>query len=91
MTIVLYIELALKTTENLVMAKRWSWFAHSSDLNPIENMWAYVKRHLGAPQPQFQDLEQTVTEIWNKISQNFIQNLYKSMPKRVEACLKNKG
>ena len=67
------------------------WPAHSPDLNPIENVWAYVKRQLGAMQLQFEDLEQTVTEIWDKIPQEFIDNLYKSMPKRVEACLKNKG
>ena len=39
------------------------WPAHSPNINPIESVQARVKRHLGAMQLQFENLEQAATEI----------------------------
>ena len=64
--------------------------AHSPDLNPIENVWAHVRRQLQSMTLAFESLEKTVNNVWNNIPIIFLQNLYQSMPSRGEHRLRNK-
>ena len=70
---------------------RVPWLAHSPNLNPIENAWAYVKRKPQSMTLAFESLEETVINVWNNIPIIFLQNLYQLMPPGVEQCLRNKG
>lgn len=70
------------------------WPAQSPDLNPIENLWAIVKRQL----LQYEDAPTNLNELWTrvqtewqKIPDRIIQNLVESMPRRVNSVIKNKG
>ena len=78
------------------------WPANSSDLNPIENLWAYVKAELhrrypdtkylqGSPETIRKVLKPRVTEIWWEIGEEVLNGLIDSMPHRVEAVLHAKG
>ncbi|KAF9991685.1 hypothetical protein BGZ80_008961, partial [Entomortierella chlamydospora] len=57
--------------------------SNSPDLNLIEHVWEYIKSKLNL-YPETQD-------VWEHISTDFLQNLYKSMPTRLEEVIKNKG
>lgn len=70
------------------------WPANSPDLNLIEHIWVYIKSKLDlypkAPKTM-NELWERVQDIWGHISSDFLQNLYTSMPKRLEEVIKNKG
>lgn len=88
-----------KHTSRLV--KRWlldenidvlDWPPQSPDLNPIENLWAIVKRDLKGKTPKNTDeLFQLVKQSWENISVGTCQNLINSLPRRLTNVVKNKG
>ena len=62
------------------------WPAQSPDLNPIEHLWAHLKRRLneyGQPPKGMQELWERVEAEWNKIDKETCINLIKSMPNRI--------
>jgi transposase len=69
-----------------------SWPSQSPDLNPIENLWAYVEMRLTKKVLKTKaKLIEEITEIWNNIPLSYIRNLYNSIPSRLELVLRNKG
>jgi transposase len=71
------------------------WPPQSPDLNPIENMWALLKRRLNefdtAPKGM-NELFERVTKVWYEvIVKEECQRVIDSMPKRVEQVIKRKG
>lgn len=69
------------------------WPSQSPDLNPIENLWAIIKRRLAKrPRPRsVQELWTNIQEEWANISVETCQNLIESMPRRIAECIKQKG
>ena len=68
------------------------WPAQSSDLNPIENLWADVKEVVAAAKPTTKELLwNVVKEAWSEISLKRCQDLVNSMPRRCAAVIANKG
>jgi transposase len=56
------------------------WPFNSPDLNPIENLWAILKRNVEMWQPKnIGKLERFMKEEWIKISQNIVIDLIESM------------
>ena len=61
------------------------WSVDSSDLNPIENYWNVVKRHVEKRKPaNIDDLEQFMNEEIEKTDSNFLINFVNSMK---DSCL----
>ena len=61
------------------------WTARSSDLNIIENCWAELVHDVYANGKQYQhvqELKNAIVRKWDTLSQNYIQNLYKSIANR---------
>jgi len=70
------------------------WPPQSPDLNPIEHLWALLKRRLN----QYETPPSGMLELWERIHFQFYEitedecaRLYESMPRRIEAVLMAKG
>lgn len=74
--------------------KSMSWPAQSPDINIIENIWLYLKRKLQCRKSRINsnaDLFREVQAIWMDITVDYVQSLYKSIPKRILQVIKLKG
>lgn len=71
------------------------WPGHSPDLNPIEHMWALLKRKLNeyeSPPKGVRELYERVVDIWyNNITREDCLRVIDSMPDRIEAVIKANG
>lgn len=69
----------------------WTGHPQIPDLNPIENLWAIVKRDLKDKNPRNNDeLLQLVQQSWENISLQICQRLIQSLMKRLYNFVKNK-
>lgn len=70
------------------------WPAQSPDMNPIENLWSYVKKQLSLstslPKNSHELWERFMT-VWSSISEIYCRKLIESMPERINALIKAKG
>ena len=68
------------------------WPANSADLNPIEQIWAIMKRRLQNTIPaSLEQLEEIVMAEWGAISPQTILGLIASMKYRIQLCTQNGG
>lgn len=68
------------------------WPARSPDLNPIENIWAWMDKKLTETRiTNLADLEKRLNEIWDSITVDYCRNLFNSIFTRCKLCIKNKG
>lgn len=84
-------------------AKQWfedqeiqllEWPAQSPDLNPIEHLWGILKKRIY----NYEEEADGVNELWDRaakawleITPEEVQNLIKSMPRRIHAVIKARG
>ena len=70
------------------------WPSQSPDLNPIEHLWAYIKRRLqeyDTPPKGILELWERVAKEWNAIPKKVCQDLIESMPSRIQKVIEAKG
>jgi len=70
------------------------WPSQSPDLNPIESVWAYIKKQLQkrpSKPSSFNHLFEVVVEEWQSIPSRVLENMIESMPRRVNMVIKNRG
>ncbi|KAG0727397.1 Transposable element Tcb2 transposase [Chionoecetes opilio] len=68
------------------------WPGNSPDLDPIENLWAIIKRRLrGRDTSSVPKLVHHFPEIWDSFQPALLQNLTQSVPNRLKDCIKRKG
>ncbi|KAG1530045.1 hypothetical protein G6F51_013961 [Rhizopus arrhizus] len=71
------------------------WPPQSPDLNPIEHMWAHLKRELfhsyETPPSSMHVLWERIGQTWYAISKEECQKYIESMPKRCAAVIRAKG
>jgi len=68
------------------------WPSNSPDLNPIENLWAIVKRKVELRRPKnLSELELFLKEEWENIPNSTLINLVNSMPRRCRDVIEKNG
>ncbi|GFV22865.1 transposable element Tcb2 transposase [Trichonephila clavipes] len=70
--------------------QRLVWPARSPDLNPIENVWDDLGRQVAGrnyPPTNKNTLIRALTEEWDKLPQQLLDNVVQSMVRRVECCI----
>jgi hypothetical protein len=68
------------------------WPPYSPDLNPIENLWADVKRRAEMDNPRTkEELKTALRKAWSEIDARLIKKLIQSMPKRCKLVLAKQG
>ena len=68
------------------------WPPYSPDINPIENVWAIMKRSLKYNLPNdLASLELFLHNTWNNLSVHMAQNLVDSMRGRCQSVICNRG
>lgn len=71
-----------------------NWPARSPDLNIIENVWGEMARLVYGGGRQFSTVDELKThliDVWENLSQQYIQNLFDSMDKRLFNLIKLSG
>lgn len=67
------------------------WPAQSPDLNPIDHVWAELKRRVKKENtPNVEQLKTAVIKVWSDIDPGFCQKLVDSMIRRVASGIKSK-
>ena len=68
------------------------WPSNNPDLNPIDNMWKIIKTNVEKRMPKdIGELKQFMIEEQDKIPQDVIQNLIRSMKNRCKLVLQKNG
>ncbi|GFU98608.1 transposable element Tcb1 transposase [Trichonephila clavipes] len=70
--------------------QRLVWPARSPDINPIENVWDALGRLVAGrnyPPTNKNTLIRALTEEWDKLPQQLLDNVVQSMVRRVECCI----
>ncbi|GFW85413.1 transposable element Tcb2 transposase [Trichonephila clavipes] len=70
--------------------QRLVWPVRSPDLNPIENVWDALGRQVAGrnyPPTNKNTLIRALTEEWDKLPQQLLDNVVQSMVQRVECCI----
>ncbi|GFX39412.1 transposable element Tcb2 transposase [Trichonephila clavipes] len=70
--------------------QRLVWAARSPDLIPIENVWDALGRQVAGrnyPPKNKNTLIRALTEEWDKLPQQLLDNVVQSMIRRVECCI----
>ncbi|GFT72796.1 transposable element Tc3 transposase [Trichonephila clavipes] len=70
--------------------QRLVWPARSPDLNPIENVWDALGRQVAGrnyPPTNKNTLIRALTEEWDKLPQQLLDNVVQIMVRRVECCI----
>lgn len=69
------------------------WPGSSPDLNPIENMWMFMKQKVAEEQPTSEgSLIDAIKHVWvHSINPEYCATLIRSMPGRIKSVLANKG
>ncbi|GFX78193.1 transposable element Tcb2 transposase [Trichonephila clavipes] len=70
--------------------QRLVWPARSPDLNPIENVWDALGRQVAGrnyPPTNKNTLIRALTEEWDKLPQQLLDNVVQNMVRRVQCCI----
>ena len=69
-----------------------NWPSNSPDLNPIENVFSWMKRFVEKKEPSTEaELRAAVAAAWSAYPSKFLKNLFDSMPTRMKKVIERGG
>lgn len=69
-----------------------NWPPQSPDINIIENLWEQLKAKVSKRSPNnVDDLWECVSDEWERLSADYIEKLFHSIPYRIRAVVKSNG
>lgn len=84
-----------KVTKELIAKKKWkvlNWPSQSPDLNPIEHAFHLLKKNMRSQNPRNKaELKENASKAWKDLDPSVIQKLVRSIPRRLQAVIANKG
>jgi len=76
----------------LIKVKLLDWPSHSPDVNPMENIWALLKRNIAKKDAQnIDDLVEAIHFECTNFSSSVISNIFLSIYKRINLLIKSNG
>ena len=71
---------------------RMDWPACRPDMNPIENIWSWIKRKIDLKSPRnLIELADVLNDTWNSLEPEFLEPFWTSMHKRVKLVISSGG
>lgn len=68
------------------------WPSHSPDLNPIENLWALLKRNVVQKNPEsIEELISSINTCWKQFDKKIIFSIFSSIYKRIDMVIESEG
>ena len=69
-----------------------NWPSNSPDINPIENLWSYLKQKVEELNPQNEnELIELLFNLWENLDISLIHNLIDSVPSRLRTVIQSDG
>jgi transposase len=66
--------------------------SYSPDLNPIENIWGWLKDRVNRDMPQtIEKLKESIKKHWNSVNEDFLAPYDNSMPERMDSLIEKDG
>ena len=74
------------------MVKVFDLLGNTPDLNPIKNLWSYMKNKVAEKQPSSaKELVTAIKEVWEKEISTYCASLVKSVPNCLGAIVQEKA
>jgi hypothetical protein len=68
------------------------WPPYSPDLNPIENVWGWLKNQVSKDLPKtVASLKTSIKKHWKSVTADFLAPFYDSLPNRLQMVIENEG
>lgn len=68
------------------------WPPNSPDLNPIENVWGWMKQELSMMiLKDYDDSTRKIESLWDQLTHEYLTSLIDSMDDRINQCIKSNG
>ena len=72
--------------------KTLDWPPYSPDLNPIENLWGWLKGEVMKNNPgSSEESQASLRKNCGKVTADFLQNYLHSLPEHYDLCIERKG